>query len=98
MKEKGIIMIMAYMFAGCAATMLSDDRIRLNTAGVLGLSPDQLTIEHRREDFSTTYYVAKTQSGVEYACTMIRGPITGIGAPPTCGKKGEPPQSTNPMR
>jgi hypothetical protein len=97
MRATGITLIMATMFAGCGLTMQSDDRIRANTAGVLGLSPDEVTIENGRQDFSTTYYVAKTRSGVEYACTILRGPVTGLGVPPVCNKKGEPPQSTNPL-
>lgn len=88
---------MATMLAACGFTMQSDDRIRINTAGVLGLSPDELTIENKRQEVTTTYYVAKTQTGSEYACTIIRGPIIGVGAPPSCSKKGEPPRSTNPL-
>ena len=71
--------------------MLSDDRIASNTAGVLGVSPEDLTISNRRSDGATnTYYVARTRSGREYACTINGGGLLAMGLvnPPTCSPRG----------
>ena len=44
------------MLARCGLTMESDDRIRVNTAGVLGLSPDEFNYGKQPTTYSTTYY------------------------------------------
>lgn len=74
--------------AGCASTVISDERIRSSTAGVLGLEPDQVTIQNRRSEITNTYYVAKTTDGAEYGC-VISGSVLSAGMvnPPTCTKK-----------
>lgn len=84
----GSLIALAVSMVGCAATVISDQRIQSSTAGVLGLSPDQVTIQDRRSELTNTYYVAKTTSGDEYGCA-ISGSVLSAGMvnPPTCTKK-----------
>lgn len=80
--------LFAMFAAGCASAVISDERIRSSTAGILGLSPDQVSIQDRRSDITNTYYVAKTARGDEYGC-VISGSVLSAGMtnPPTCTKK-----------
>jgi len=75
--------------SGCASTMLSNDRISSNTAGVLGIQPGDITITDRREETPNTYYTVTTRSGKKYACVINGGGILAMGMtnPPTCSKK-----------
>ena len=71
---------------GCANTLLSDDRIRENTALALNQPASAVTISDRRYDGATnTYYTAHT-AGRTYACTMNGGSIMALGLtnPPQC--------------
>lgn len=81
------LIAVALTLAACAATVISDEKIRSSTAGVLGVEPNQVAIENRRSEMTNTYYVAKTSSG-EYAC-VISGSVLSAGLvnPPTCTKK-----------
>jgi hypothetical protein len=83
----GSLIALAVFVAGCAATVISDDKIRSSTAGVLGVEPGQVAIENRRSEMTNTYYVAKTSNG-EYAC-VISGSVLSAGLvnPPTCTRK-----------
>lgn len=76
--------------AGCQTTMLSDDRIASNTAGMLGVPPSDVTISERRTDGPTnTYYVATTKDGKSYACVINGGGLLAAGMtnPPQCNPK-----------
>ena len=87
-KVTGCLVLLATFVVGCASTVISDERIRSSTAGILGLSPDQVTIQNRRSEITNTYYVAKTARGDEYVC-VISGSVLSAGMtnPPTCTKK-----------
>ena len=77
------------VLAGCASTILSDDRIKSNTALALGVPPEQITISNRNYDGMTnTYYTASTGSHT-YACTINGGTVMSMGItnPPTCTPK-----------
>src|SRR5688572_20841609 len=41
---KKLIVVLVMLVAGCTSTMLSDDRIRSNTAGALGVAEGDITI------------------------------------------------------
>jgi hypothetical protein len=88
----------ALTLAGCADAILSNDRIRDNTAGILGVSPNQLTILDRRSEMVNTYYIARTSSGDEYACTINGGTVLSAGLvnPPMCTKRGANPSGPTP--
>ncbi len=79
------------LLAGCASTMLSNERIASETAGALGVSPDELTIQNRRTEMTNTNYIAKTKTGKEYTCIINGGNALTFGMvnPPMCSKKGE---------
>ncbi len=85
--RKAVLIVVA-LVAGCASTVISDERIRSSTAGVLGLDPDQIAIQNRRSELTNTYYVAKTGAGAEYAC-VISGSLLSAGLvnTPRCTKK-----------
>lgn len=92
-----VIAVCACLSAGCASQILSDERIRTNTAGVLGESAESVSISNRREQTPNTYYTATIKSGAEYDCLINGGNVMTLGMvnPPLCNKKGEPPKSFN---
>jgi hypothetical protein len=82
------VVVLIIMLTGCASTLYSDKRLRSDTGGVLGVSPDAVTIQNRRSEGITTYYIAKTKDAT-YACTTVGGSIMNFGQslPPRCSKK-----------
>lgn len=94
-----VIGISGILLGGCASTILSNERITSETAGALGVSPEELTIQNRRTEMTNTYYTAKTKTGKEYTCIINGGNILTAGMinPPMCSKKGEP-LKTNPFQ
>lgn len=80
------------LLAGCADKLLSDDRIRDNTAMALGQPASAVTIADRRYDGATnTYYTARTPRG-SYNCMINGGSIMAMGMtnPPQCAPLGSP--------
>jgi len=89
--HKPVLAILAAMLAlaGCANTLLSDERIRDNTAMALGQPAGAVTIADRRYDGMTnTYYTARTPRG-SYACTINGGSVMAMGMtnPPQCSRQ-----------
>ena len=75
--------------AGCANTMVSDDRIKDNTAMALGVPSSAVAIANRRYDGATnTYYTATTVRG-SYNCTLNGGGLLAAGMtnPPQCSRQ-----------
>jgi hypothetical protein len=66
-------------FGGCATTILSNDRIVDETAGALGMLPNDITIENRRTEIINTYYTVKTTDGKEFNCIINGGNILTLG-------------------
>ncbi len=65
--------------AGCANTLLSDDRIRSSTALILGQPESAITISNRRYDgLTNTYYAANTPRG-SYQCVINGGSVMALG-------------------
>lgn len=88
---------LAAIATGCGTiaektNMLSDQKIKSETAGVLGHTPDDLTIVSRRTEGTNTYVALKNKQGKEFNCIINGGNILSAGLvnPPTCAKKGEP--------
>ena len=80
------------LLTGCADKLLSDDRIRDNTAMALGQPTSAVTIADRRYDGATnTYYTARTPRG-SYNCMINGGSIMAMGMtnPPQCAPIGSP--------
>jgi len=88
------------LLAGCASQMLSDDRLRANTAGILGVSADQISISDRVEQVPNTYYTAAIKDGRKFSCTINGGGILAAGMtnPPACAPKGQPIKNTSPFQ
>lgn len=87
-KIAGTLLMLATLVGCSASSVISDDRIRNSTAGTLGVKPDQLTIEKTTSDVTTTYYIARTADGGEYACSISGGVLSaGLTNPPQCTKK-----------
>lgn len=81
------ILVASLAVSGCADKLLSDSRIRDNTA--LALNDPGVTISNRRYDGMTnTYYTARTSRG-SYACTINGGSVLAAGMtnPPQCTKQ-----------
>jgi hypothetical protein len=74
---------------GCADKILSDDRIRDNTALALNMPARSIVISDRRYDGMTnTYYTART-SRATYACVINGGSVMAMGMtnPPDCSQR-----------
>ena len=83
------VLIASLTLAGCADKILSDDRIRDNTALVLNVPSDSLVISDRRYDgMENTYYTARTSRSV-YSCRLDGGNAwdLGITNPPQCSRR-----------
>jgi hypothetical protein len=100
----GVLFVMAFCLAGCASiagstNMLTDDKIKSDTSGVLGYSPDDLTITSRRTEGTNTYVNLKAKDRKEFTCIINGGNLLSFGMtnPPMCNKKGEP-INTNPFQ
>jgi len=79
------------VLAGCANQLLSNERIRDNTAMALGLPASSVVISDRRYDGATnTYYNASTPQGA-YHCVINGGSIIAFGMtnPPQCAPQGQ---------
>ena len=82
-----LVTALCILAAGCQTTMLADDRIASDTAGVLGVSPGDVTISDRRSMGPTnTAYKARTRSGIVYNCVINGGGLLAMGMTnmPTC--------------
>jgi hypothetical protein len=65
--------------SGCASTLLSDARLRGNTAMALGQPEEAVTISNRRDDgITNTYYIAHTPRGT-FNCSINGGSILDAG-------------------
>ena len=86
MKTSLALIAAALGLAGCADTMLSDNRIRGETAIALGVQPEAVLIADRRYDgLTNTYYTAKT-GRARYSCAINGGGALAMGMtnPPAC--------------
>ena len=91
MPKKPVFAVVAgtVLLAGCANTILSDERIRDNTAMALGQPNSAVVIADRRYDGMTnTYYTAQTPHGA-YNCVINGGTVLSAGLvnPPDCHPK-----------
>ena len=85
------VLAVGFALTGCQSTMLQDDRIAADTAGVLGVPSSQITISDRAAQgpTNTTYLAHDTKSGTTYACNINGGGLLAVGMtnPPTCNKR-----------
>jgi hypothetical protein len=83
------VLLASLTLAGCADKLLSDDRIRDNTALALNMPPATVMISDRRYDGMTnTYYTARTSHGT-YACVINGGSVMAMGMTnrPECSRR-----------
>jgi metal-dependent hydrolase (beta-lactamase superfamily II) len=77
--KRSILVLSVLTLAGCADKLLSDDRIRDNTALVLHTSANAVMISDRQYDGMTnTYYTARTKNRV-YSCVINGGTVMAMG-------------------
>lgn len=93
----GLLVASLFGLAGCATiagstNMLTDDKIKSDTSGALGYSPNELTITSRRTEGTNTYVNLKANDGKQFSCIINGGNALSFGMtnPPMCNKKGEP--------
>lgn len=69
--------------------MLSDDKIKADTSGVLGYAPGDVTLLSKRTEGTNTYVNIKAKDGKEFACIINGGNLLTFGMtnPPSCNKK-----------
>ena len=83
------VLLATVTLAGCADKLLSDDRIRDNTALALNMPTTAVLISDRRYDGMTnTYYTARTSRGT-YACVINGGSVMAMGMTnrPECSRR-----------
>ena len=86
MVKTAAALVLLLATAGCANQLLSDDRLRDNTAMALGQPPASVQIADRHYDGMTnTYYVARTPQG-SFNCVINGGTVLAMGItnPPSC--------------
>ena len=79
----------ALTLAGCADKLVSNDRIRDQTALALDMPAASIVISDRQYDgYLTTYYKAHTSRGV-YRCRISGGSLNVLGEtdPPECSRR-----------
>ena len=79
----------ALTLAGCADKILSDDRIKDQTALALDMPAASIVISDRQYDgYLTTYYNAHTSHGI-YRCSISGGSLNVLGEtdPPECSRR-----------
>jgi hypothetical protein len=84
-----------FMLSGCGSiasstNSLSDDRLKTEAAGSIGLSPGDLSLLNRRTEGTNTFYAVKARDGKEYNCVINGGNLLSFGMtnPPNCKRKG----------
>lgn len=97
LKAIGIAILIVAASSGCASiatstNTLTDERIKSESSGALGYSPEELSIVSRRTEGVNTYVNLKTKDGKEFTCIINGGNLLSFGMtnPPMCSRKGEP--------
>ena len=88
-RPRFIFLAAPLLLGACANSILSDDRIKSNTATALGVSADRVTITDRRYDGMTNTYYTASAGGRSYACVLNGGTALSLGMtnPPQCTPK-----------
>ena len=92
---RALALITLISLGGCGSiasstNSLSDERLKSEAAGALGLSPGELSLLNRRTESTNTYYAVKARDGKEYNCVINGGNLLSFGMtnPPNCKRKG----------
>lgn len=96
--------VLTLAVAGCSTiasstNMLTDEKIKSQSAGALGYEPSELSIVSRRTEGTNTYVNLMAADKKEFTCVINGGNFLSMGMtnPPVCSKKGDPVR-TNPFR
>lgn len=83
------------VLSGCGSiasstNSLSDDRLKTEAAGSIGVSPGELALLNRRTEGTNTFFAVKSRDGKEYNCIINGGNLLSFGMtnPPSCKRKG----------
>jgi hypothetical protein len=94
-RSTSLVLATLVALGGCSSiagstNSLSDDRLKSEAAGALGLSPGDLTLLNRRTEGTNTFYAVKGKDGKEFNCTLNGGNLLtfGLTNPPSCSRKG----------
>lgn len=94
-KNFGLLSLVLLNLTACSAMQEAKsptaEGLKSKTAGVLGNTPNEVTITNIRSDGSNTYYLAKTAKAT-YSCTVMSGSMfaistAGYSIAPQCTKK-----------
>jgi hypothetical protein len=92
---RALALVALISLGGCGSiasstNSLSDERLKSEAAGAIGLSPDALSLLNRRTEGTNTYYAVKARDGKEYDCIINGGNLLSFGMtnPPSCKRKG----------
>lgn len=84
----------AIALAGCSTiaektNFVSDESLKSQSAGAIGVTPEELTLVSRRTQGTNTYAVLRTRDKKEYACTVNGGNLLTMGMtnPPSCNRR-----------
>lgn len=91
-----LICLLAATISGCSSiaggtNTLSDEKIKAHTSGVLGYTPNQITITSKQVQGTNTYVNLKASDKKEFTCVINGGNIFTLGMvnPPSCARKGQ---------
>lgn len=94
LRTRGLIPLAMVIVAGCSTVagntnMLSDDRIRSEVSGALGVKADEVAIVDRRTEGTNTYVNVRTANRQNHACVINGGNMLSFGMtnPPVCQRR-----------
>lgn len=89
-----VLIPLVVLFAGCGTlagntNMLSDERIRSEVGGTLGVKAEEVTIIDRRTEGTNTYVNVRTANRQNHACVINGGNMLSFGMtnPPVCSRR-----------
>ena len=89
-----VLIPLVVLSGGCGAlagntNMLTDERIRSEVGGALGVKAEEVTIVDRRTEGTNTYVNVKTANRQSHACIINGGNMLSFGMtnPPVCSRR-----------
>ena len=89
-----VLIPLVVLSGGCGAlagntNMLTDERIRSEVGGALGVRAEEVTIVDRRTEGTNTYVNVKTANRQSHACIINGGNMLSFGMtnPPVCRRR-----------
>ena len=89
-----VLIPLVVLSGGCGAlagntNMLTDERIRSEVGGALGVRAEEVTIVDRRTEGTNTYVNVKTGNRQSHACIINGGNMLSFGMtnPPVCSRR-----------